>query len=236
MRATIAGTPRRMLGTSPSGQPKLTNPAGLWTWMSRRYGAAPGALFEIFVSGPEIRMRPEIFVLVVRRRRVAVAPAQDVTREIGQLRAGLRIDEIPGAGDREVETVILAGGPRRNRAVFRRRALPGRREVQAEIREAHDPLDRVGGRGRAGAAEADRLVPADIVGQVAVIVVRAGIALDPRDRHRGEARPACEQVHRRGPFLQRHSRGVEGRCGAADHRYPLAAQRREIDRIGSMRV
>ena len=181
MRATIAGTPRRMLGTSPSGQPKLTNPAGLWTWISSQIRRRARHLFQIFVPGPEIGMRAEIRVLLLGRRRVAVAPAQDMGGKIGQLRARIGIDEIPGAGDREVETVIpRRAASRRDPRRLRPRPLPRRGEVQAEIREPHDPLDRIGGRGRAGAAEADRLVPADIVGQIAVIVVGAGIALDPR--------------------------------------------------------
>ena len=36
MRWVTAGRPRFMLGTSPTGTPKLTKPAGFWTWMSFR--------------------------------------------------------------------------------------------------------------------------------------------------------------------------------------------------------
>ena len=99
--------------------------------------------------------------------------------------------------------------------------------MQPEIREFQHPLDRIGGRGRAGAAKADRLVPAHRVGQFGEIVVGAGIAAHPADRQRGQRRPAGEQIDRGRPGFERHPGRVEGRGGAADHRHPLAAQTRQ---------
>ncbi len=108
--------------------------------------------------------------------------------------------------------------------------------MQAKIRESQHPLDRILGRGRADAAEADRLVPAHCIGEVAVIVVGAGIAAHPRNRDRRQARTAREQIDRGGARLERHGGGVKRRRGAADHREALLAQRSEIDRVRGVRV
>ena len=67
--------------------------------------------------------------------------------------------------------------------------------------EGNRPLDGIDGWGRAEAAEANRLVPADGVRQMAIIVVGAGIAAHPGDRHRGDGRAPGEQVHCRCTIL-----------------------------------
>ena len=130
-------------------------------------------------------MRAEIAVRLARPRREMVAPQQDLVGKIGELRAGLRIDEIARPGNREVEAEFLAAGPRDDVARLVMRFDPRRGEMQVEIREAQHPLDRVARRGRAGATEADRLMPAYRVRQLGVVVVGAGIAAHSGNRDRG---------------------------------------------------
>ena len=50
-------------------------------------------------------MGAEKRVFLVGRRRVAVAPQQDVIGEIGEFGPQIGVDDITGAGDREVETI-----------------------------------------------------------------------------------------------------------------------------------
>src|SRR3979490_1326689 len=102
-------------------------------------------------------MGGEVQVLIARPRSVAVAPQQDLVREIAELGAGLRVDEIPGAGDREVELEFLTRGMRNDRVRFGARLLPRCGEVQVEVAKAQRALDRVGRRGPAGATDADCL-------------------------------------------------------------------------------
>ena len=76
------------------------------------------------MSGAEIGMGAQVRVLIAGRRSVAVAPQQNLMREIAELGAGLRVDEIPGPGDREVELEFLTRGVCNDRVRFGASLLP----------------------------------------------------------------------------------------------------------------
>src|SRR5205085_10408849 len=86
--------------------------------------------FEVFLPGAEIGMCAEIVILFARRRHETVPPQQDPVGEIGKLRAGLRIDEIPGPGEREIEAEFLAAGSGEDPARLLARCPPRRPQVE----------------------------------------------------------------------------------------------------------
>ena len=135
----------------------------------------PLDLFAIFECWSEIRMRAEFVVRVALGRRELIAPQQDMRREIGKLGARGRVDEIARASDREIEVERFARCDSFNLSHRFTRGFPLRAPMQTEILEACDALDRIQRRRRAGAFEAQRLRPAQRVGQIEVVVVRTRI-------------------------------------------------------------
>src|SRR5712671_2936969 len=121
-------------------------------------------------------MRPEIRVLLPLGRYKAIAPQQNILGEIGEFGASDRVDKITRSSDGEVEAELLACRCRHDPVVLGPSRQPWGGEVEMEIGKSHHPLDGIGGRGRAGSAKPDRLMPADLIGQLGIVVVSTWIA------------------------------------------------------------
>jgi hypothetical protein len=85
-------------------------------------GGRARRLFEVFVARAEIGVGAEIGVRLVWRRLVAVAPQENPVGKVGKFGTGMRIDEIPGPGDREVKAVFREVRARRCRRKFANRS------------------------------------------------------------------------------------------------------------------
>jgi hypothetical protein len=185
-------------------------------------GSGTRRFFEVFLSGPEIGMRPKRSIILPLRWHKAVAPKQDLMRETGQLGTGTRVDKVTGSGDDKITAEILVTRSRYDPA----RLDPGREprggEMKVEVRELNHPLDRIFGWRRPRPAKSERLAPAHRIGQRGIIVVGPGIAAGTGDRQLGDNWSACEQMDRGRPRFERHGGRVKGRCGSADDRDLLA--------------
>src|SRR5712691_4079790 len=149
--------------------------------MSPQIAGSAGYFLEVFVPGAEIGMRPEISILLPLGRYKAIAPQQNILGEIGKFGASDRVDKITRSGDGEVEAELLACRCRHDPIVLSASRQPRGGEMEMEIGKSHHPFDGIGGRSGAGSAKPDRLMPADRIGQLGIVVVRTRIAADAAD-------------------------------------------------------
>jgi hypothetical protein len=127
-------------------------------------------------------MRPEIRILFSLGRSKAIAPQQYILGEIGEFGASDRVDKITRSGDGEAEAELLSRCLRHDPVILGPSRQPWSGKMETEIRKSHHPFDGIGGRGRARSAKPDRLMPANRIGQLGVVVVSTRIAADTADR------------------------------------------------------
>ena len=159
-----------MLGTSPIGRPKLTNPAGFCTWMSRRYGAVPGTFSRYSWPAPRYGWRRGTRPPHPLAARIDRATAGSVG-EVGEFRASPGIDEIPRSGDHKIEAEPHVRGLPATDAVLDAGTLPRRRQVQVKIGKRHPrsiasvvAVEPPGGTGAPAASESRPAMPVIVIG------------------------------------------------------------------------